>query len=733
VITIKGHLEYITYHNPENHFMIARLRPDQTDSAITILGHLAGVRPGEDLSVNGNWETHPKYGQQFRITSFEITLPSTLDGIRKYLQSGMIKGLGPKLAERVVNRFGERTLAVIETDPDRLQEIEGVGEKKAALISAAWKDHHAVRTLMTFLQEVGVKAAHGARLMRLYGSDAQTIVQEDPYRLAMDMPGTGFYIADAIARHTGVPEDDPDRIDACIIHELGQSVREGHTYTHLDRLIEHNHKFFRIEEKLLMQGIKRLEEQFEIEVETGADGESDRVYLKNLHQAECGIAGRIAALMSVPVSVPHIDAEQITNQVFHKLALKPSEEQIAVLGDILSQRVAVITGGPGTGKTTLIRSIAALFETLGQEIALATPTGRAARRLSEVTHRKAVTIHKLLGYNLNEQIFEKNRDNPVEADVIIVDETSMVDTLLMYHLTMALSPIAALILVGDIFQLPSVGPGNVLADMIASRRIKAYELTKIFRQDRESPIVLNAHRVREGQFPQFDPPEDPEGLSEFYYIQQGNPERVVKTIVELCSKLIPEKFNIDAVRDIQVLTPMHKGTVGTINLNSALQKALNPNKGANGSKGIGFKPGDKVMHLKNNYQKDVYNGDIGVVKAVDPEDQILSVDFYGRSVVYDYSELDELTLAYAISVHKSQGSEYPVVIVPLLTQHYILLQRNLLYTAITRGKKLVILIGTRKALEVALNNEKPLTRYSCLAERLKLSLPDIGTAMFAAG
>jgi len=451
------------------------------------------------------------------------------------------------------------------------------------------------------------------------------------------------------------------------------------------------------------------------------DTDTEAVFLKQLHQAEAGIANKINALLSIPTSFTGLDSGQITLEVLKKLAIKLSSEQLAALEGILSHRVAVITGGPGTGKTTLIKSISALFDALGKRLRLAAPTGRAARRISEVTGRKAETIHKLLGYNPANGFFEKNRDNPVDADALIIDEASMIDTFLMFHLLQAVHMQSMLILVGDAFQLPSVGPGNILSDIIKSKKIETFELKKIYRHAKESPIIVNAHKIRKGQPPDLEKAGDSEDLSEFYFIEQNNPETVVKTIVELCVRKIPERFDFDPLDEIQVLTPMHKGLAGTLNLNHVLQKRLNPNTIMIETMGNTFKLGDKIMHLKNNYQKEVFNGDIGTIYDVDKKAQMLSVNYYGRIVDYDFSEMDEISLAYAISVHKSQGSEYPAVIIPIMMQHFVLLQRNLLYTAITRGRKLVVIIGSKKALLTALNNDSPQRRLSRLADRLMAS------------
>ncbi|MDL1989155.1 MAG: ATP-dependent RecD-like DNA helicase, partial [Deltaproteobacteria bacterium] len=700
-------------------YIIAKLKPGNTDNLVTVVGFMGGVSPGEALKIMGEWETHPKYGQQFRIKSYDVTLPASVEGITNYLKSGIIKGIGRLMAGRIVKRFGADTLNVIENYPEKLLEVEGIGKTKAASISNAWKDHHAIRSLMQFLQEAGVKTSYSAILLKEYGLDALNIIQSNPYCLANDIPGIGFYMADAIALKLGKSENEPERARACIIHLMQQFSNDGHVFAYLDQLTARCKNLFQIESEAAEEAIEYLSTAGELLIENKAEvPDKKAVYLKALHQAEAGLANRLKALLSVPVVPQGIDTEQISNEVLKKLAIKLSEEQLNVLEKIFSYRAVIITGGPGTGKTTLIRSINAVFKALGKQISLAAPTGRAARRLAELTHRDAKTIHRLLGYNFKDNLFDKNQDNPLDADAVIIDEASMVDTYLMFHLLNAIPMTSMLIMVGDVFQLPSVGPGNVLDDMIKSDIIPVFYLKKIFRQARESSIVLNAHRVLKGEFPLLKHINEPADLSEFYFIEQNNPEKVVSTIVELCTRAIPERFGFDPVKEVQVLAPMHKGVVGTINLNQVLQKVLNPNPVTINATNNSFKPGDKVMHLKNNYQKEVFNGDIGTIISIDSKKEELSVDFYGRAVSYDFTETGELSLAYAISVHKSQGSEYPAVIIPLMTQHYALLQRNLLYTAITRGEKLVILIGMKKALDIALKNDRPRQRLSMLTDRL---------------
>jgi exodeoxyribonuclease V alpha subunit len=716
---LEGELERITYFNARNHYTIAKLKTSKTDSLVTIVGTMTAVQTGQFLKVEGTWETHPKYGQQFKIQSYKETLPATIDGIKKYLKSGIVKGIGPSTADRMINHFKSDVFEIIERYPDRLVEVEGIGEVKAASICSAWKYNHAARNLMHLLQEAGVKTSYCAKMLKHYGTNAADIIRNDPYRLTSDIQGLGFYLADKIALKVGVSRDDPKRIRACVIHVMQQFTNEGHVFAYEEQLLEHCSRFFRLGADIARNAIKTLVDEKELVIEHHPESsEKKTVSLKEFHEAETGISDRVKALLSVPVKPPPIDSERISREVQKKLAIALSGEQIDALAKILSHRITIITGGPGTGKTTLIRSISAIFEALGKQVLLAAPTGRAARRLSEVTRRDAKTIHRLLGINFQDGVFLRNRDNPLDADAVIIDEASMVDTLLMFHLMNALPVTAVLVLVGDVFQLPSIGPGNVLSDLIKSARIPVFYLKKIFRQAYQSPIILNAHRIRNGEPPVFRPLDESDSLSEFYFLEQKDPDKIVSTILDLCIKTIPQDFSLDPMLDIQVLTPMHKGLVGTTHLNQVLQKALNPNPVVVETTGSAFKIGDKVMHLKNNYQKEVFNGDIGTIVAVDLKGDNFSVDYYGRTVNYDFTETDEVSLAYAISVHKSQGSEYPAVILPLTVQHYVLLQRNLLYTAITRGKRLVILIGTKKAMTIALKNDTPKKRLSGLAFRL---------------
>jgi len=714
--TIEGQIEHITFRSKETHFMIAKLRVAGTRGLLTVLGHFPEPRTGETLRLKGRWETHARYGQQFKVTAFEVLLPAGVDEIRRYLSSGLIKGVGPKTAERLIARFKDETLAVIEAAPHRLAEVKGIGKDKAERIALAWREHHAVRALMRFLQDHDVKPAYGAMIYRAYGPDAMEILQSDPYRVAADIPRAGFYIADAIVQKSDLPIDESERAQACLRHLLQEAGEEGHLFIPRAELEAHCGQAFNLAFDAVRDGLDHLMAEGQVAVDT--DAPDVPVYLQSIRAAEIDIARRLQALLTIPVTLPQVDLQTMAATAVRRLAISLSDTQTAVLQSIRNQRLVIITGGPGTGKTTIIRAIAAMFEAEGLDFLLAAPTGRAARRISEVTGRAAATLHKLLGFNIAAGRFEHDQDNPLETDAMVVDEASMVDVLLMDHLVKALPHAARLILVGDVSQLPSVGPGSVLADLMASRVVQAFELTEVFRQAALSPIITNAHRIRHGELPLMTPLASGAPLSDFTFIEQGHPEAIAQTIRDLCKVRIPMELGLDGICDVQVLTPMHKGPLGTIRLNSMLQAHLNPDA----VKDAPYSLNDKVMHLRNNYRKEVFNGEIGTVVRVDRAEERLRVDFDGHEVVYDEADLDELTLAYAISVHKSQGSEYPVIILPMVTQHYVMLQRNLLYTALTRARRMVILVGSAKAVRVAVQADAPNRRRSLLAWRLN---PDV--------
>ena len=720
MISLEGTLEHITFYNEQNHYTVGRLKTGFPKTTVTIVGHLPKVTVGETIKLNGDWTTHHRFGQQFKFETAEILLPATIDGIRNYLTSGLLKGVGPSTSEKIIARFGEQTFSIIEESPKKLSQIDGIGKKKAALIHSQWQSHHCLTSIMKFLQENGIKTVYSGKIFKTYGKQALDIIQQDPYQLANDIPGIGFPIADKIATNLGIEMNIYDRAQACILHILREAIGNGHVYIHEKDLLARISDVYEINPHTTGESLEDLSNAGDIVIESFSETSEDRaVYLKPMWQAEHAIANRITALLSIPVSPLPTPVKNVLAEVENKLIISLSSEQETVLEAITNHRISIITGGPGTGKTTLIKSITEMNRILGRCVCLMAPTGRAARRLAEVTGQKAHTIHKLLEYSFEDQLFGKDQDDPIDADLIIIDEVSMVDTILMHHLLNAIPFNATVIMVGDAHQLPPVGPGNILSDMITSEKIPVFYLKTIFRQAAQSPIIVNAHHVRNGEFPHLNKMNEPfDSEAEFYFIEQHTPENVVSSIVDLCSKKLPDMFNLNPVDDIQVLTPMHKGVAGTINLNRQLQSALNKSPGTLTHGNNRFKIGDKVMHLKNNYQKEVFNGDIGTIISMDQADDLLCVDFYGRNVEYSLEEIDELALGYAISVHKSQGSEYPAVVLPLITQHYIMLQRNLLYTGITRAQKYVVLVGTRKALSIAVKNNKPQLRCSGLSERL---------------
>jgi exodeoxyribonuclease V alpha subunit len=718
---IHGLLEKISYHNEENDFMVAKLRERDKRELTTIVGNLSGINPGESLKLTGNWVHNKKFGEQFQVEMFEVTVPATLLGIQKYLASGLIKGIGPIMSERIVEKFGLDTLEVIEKKPERLSEVEGIGTKRISMIKKTWEEQKEIKEIMIFLQGHGVSASYSAKIYKQYGNQSIEIVKENPYRLAHDIYGTGFITADKIAQHLGIDQNSLIRVKAGLLYVLNQLTEEGHVYYPENPLIHKAREILHVDEEIIFQAIKELSKEKELFLEDlDLEGNLRAVFLAPFYVAETGVAQRLINLKESPSNIRPIHAEKAIEWVQQKLGIELARKQEEAVLLAATSKVLIITGGPGTGKTTIITAILRIFQQLKVRILLAAPTGRAAKRMNEATGWGAKTIHRLLEYSPHKGGFKKDQDDPLEADVVIIDETSMVDTLLMHHLLKAIPSHAHVILVGDVDQLPSVGPGNVLKDIIKSERFTVVTLTEIFRQAQESMIVVNAHKVNQGQLPvikEIDKPEE----TDFRFIQEEDPEKILQNILDLCSERIPGQYRFHPLREIQVLAPMHKGTIGVTNLNIELQKRLNP--GPSGiTRGVwNFRLGDKVMQVVNNYDKDVFNGDIGWISKIDSEEREVVIDFDGRPVPYDYSDLDEITLAYAVSVHKSQGSEYPVVILPVVTQHYLLLQRNLIYTGITRAKKRVVLIGTKKALAIAVRNNKPQRRYTLLSERLAAS------------
>lgn len=718
---LEGQIERITYTNEENGFTIAKLKVYGRPDLVTVVGNLMAPTPGEILKLKGEWANHPKYGEQFKIVQYKTTVPASVYGIQKYLGSGLIKGIGPVMAKRIVKEFGEQTLDIIEDEIDKLEQVAGIGSKRIRMISKAWDDQKEIRDVMLFLQGHGVSSGYATKIFKQYGNRSIQVVKKNPYRLATDIFGIGFVTADHIAAKLGFDKNSELRAEAGILYVLHQLADEGNVYYPYEPLLNKCKEILEVEEGIIVKAVDTIAVERKIVIEKineapGQLKENRGVYLAKFHVTETGIARQIKALLKAPKSIRSFDSSKAASWVQEQLSIDLAENQVQALRSAAESKVLVITGGPGTGKTTIINALLKIFSGLKVRIMLAAPTGRAAKRMSEATGYEAKTIHRLLEYSIQKGGFKKDDEQPLDCDLIIVDEASMIDTILMYHLLKAIPLKATFILVGDVNQLPSVGAGNVLRDIIASDVIPVVRLNEIFRQAKESKIIVNAHKINNGILPSFTPsgPKD-----DFYFIEQEDPENVLRIILELVSDRVPRRFGFDPIDDIQVLSPMHKGTVGTGNLNIELQRWLNLRKDGVTSGNRAFRTGDKVMQIKNNYDKEVFNGDIGRIARVDPEMREVDISFDGRNVPYDFTDLDEIVLAYAVSVHKSQGSEYPAVIIPILTQHYMLLQRNLIYTAVTRGRKLVIVIGTKKALAIGVKNDKTRKRYTFLEQRLK--------------
>lgn len=718
---IRAQIERITYCNEENGYTVAKAKVGGRHGLVTVVGNLLSVSAGEELKLRGEWHNHPKFGEQFRIESYESIVPATVKGIEKYLGSGLIKGIGPVMAKRLVSKFGLETLTIIENDIKKLYKVEGIGDKRIGMIRKAWDDQKEIREVMLFLQDKGVSPTYGAKIFKQYGNRSISVLQGNPYRLATDIFGIGFLTADKIAENLGIAKESQIRAEAGILYVLHQLSDEGHVYYPYEQLREECKKILGVENDILMKAFGQIASDRKILIEDlNKEGElrenKKAVYLAKFHVSEVGIADKLNHLMRIPKPLRTFDRDKIIEWVQGELKIQLAENQKQAVKESIDKKVMVVTGGPGTGKTTIINAIIKVCKKLGQRVLLAAPTGRAAKRMSEATGHEAKTLHRLLEFSPKDGGFKRDENNPLDTELIVIDETSMVDTTLMHHLLKAVPQEATLILVGDVDQLPSVGAGNVLKDIIDSMVIPTVRLTEIFRQAKESLIIVNAHRVNNGQMPVFTYHKDQ--LQDFYFFEIEEPEKVLEKILELCKEKIPGKFGFHPVHDIQVLTPMHRGVAGASNLNAELQKHLNHSTDELTRGGKVLKAGDKVMQIRNNYDKEVFNGDIGRILRIDREEQEIVVDYDGRHISYEYSELDEIVLAYAVSVHKSQGSEYPVVVMPILTQHYMLLQRNLLYTGITRGKKLVIVVGTKKALAIAIKNNKPQKRYTLLRDRL---------------
>jgi exodeoxyribonuclease V alpha subunit len=719
---IQGSVERVTFANEENGYSVIKVKVPGRKDTVSVVGNFVSVTPGEVLRMEGSWDFHARFGEQFKVDRYETAVPDSIRGIVQYLGSGLIRGIGPIMAKRIVSRFETSTLEVIENNPARLLEVDGIGEYRLDQIRKAWEDQKDIRELMIFLRSHGVSAAFATRIFKYYGKASLEVVKENPYRLAMDVSGIGFLTADQIAQRLGVPLDSPLRAEGGLTYVLHQATEEGHVCVPQARLLEECQKLLEIPQTILEQALTRqIAEQRIIKERlpsaTGITfGDDEAVYLRGYYLAETQVAKRLKHLAAFLPFQTKLNPETTISWLRRKLPFKLAPLQEQAVKQALTEKVLIITGGPGTGKTTLIRAVLAMFRQMDARICLAAPTGRAAKRLSEATRYPAGTIHRLLEYSPHLGGFQRNEQRPLTADLVIVDEASMLDVLLMHHLLKAVPSHATLVLVGDVDQLPAVGPGNVLLDTITSQQFAVVRLTEIFRQAQQSQIVINAHLVRQGKFPRLR--TDRESLQDFYVIEKEEPEEVLEIILKLCTDRIPARFGLDPIEDIQVLTPMNRGIIGAQRLNRELQQALNPSQTSLERGGFAFCVDDKVMQVRNNYDKDVFNGDLGRIRKIDMENQEVGVEIDGRILSYDFSELDELVLAYAVTIHKAQGSEYPAVVFPLLTQHYMMLQRNLLYTAMTRARKLAVIVGSKKALAIAVRNNQIQERFTLLRERL---------------
>jgi exodeoxyribonuclease V alpha subunit len=710
---LAGLVDRVTFHNEENGFCVLRVKARGQRDLITVVGHAASISAGEFVQASGSWVNDRTHGVQFRASFLKATAPTTTEGIEKYLGSGMIRGIGPVYARKLVRAFGEVVFEIIEQEPTRLREVTGIGPKRAERIIAGWAEQRVIREIMLFLHSNGVGTSRAVRIYKTYGAEAVQLISENPYRLARDIRGIGFITADQIAAKLGIEKTALIRVRAGISFALAEAMDDGHCGLPADELIP-------LAQKLLEVPAELVETALGLELQDGtviADDLDGRrcVFLAGLYRAEREIAGKLTALAARKPPWPSIDAVKAIPWVEQRTKLALADSQKEAVRVALASKVLVVTGGPGVGKTTLVNSILKILLAKNVEIALCAPTGRAAKRLSESTSLEAKTIHRLLETDPRTGSFRRNEQMPLGCDLLVIDETSMVDVPLMRAVLRALPDEAALLLVGDVDQLPSVGPGQILADIISSGAVPVVRLTEIFRQAAESRIIVNAHRINQGLMPDLTAGDG----ADFYFVDATDPEEGVRKLLAIVHERIPKRFGLDLIRDIQVLCPMNRGGLGARSLNIELQKVLNPPGEIRVERfGWTFCPGDKVMQIENDYDKDVYNGDLGLVSRIDTEEGEVTVDFDGREVAYGFSDLDELVLAYATTIHKSQGSEYPAVVIPLTTQHYPMLQRNLVYTGVTRGKRLVVLIGQRKALAIAVKGARARRRWSKLGEWL---------------
>jgi exodeoxyribonuclease V alpha subunit len=729
-IAVQGTVRKITYHHPDTNYTVLRLDVENAPG-VTVVGGVYPVAEGEEIKVFGFWKTHPRYGQQFQVDHWEKVDPATLEGIEKYLGSGLIKGIGPTYARRLVDAFGFETLKVLSQEPHRVLEVEGIGAARARGIMQAWEAQRGMQDIMVFLQGHGIGAALALKIYRFYGLDTIRRVKQNPYALAREIYGVGFVLADRIAASLGISGDFPLRVQAGVLHVLKEFVDQGHCFVLFSALVRNAAALLRVGEGVIENAVEQLAGSGDVILEQTTTEERAHVYLLELYRAEQRVAGALHRLLSSPsvtlgggrkAAAGTAEPRELIGLGDLEL-IDPSfaileEEQQEAVRQALQQKVLVITGGPGTGKTTLLNSLLALLRHARFSFVLAAPTGRAAKRMAESAGEEAMTIHRLLEYNPHEGGFQRSEDRPLEADVVIIDEASMVDLSLMDNLLSAIDRHSHLVLIGDVDQLPSVGPGSVLRDLIDSGMIAVVMLRRIFRQDRHSLIVANAHRILQGQ--SLVTPND-SLQRDFMLLARESEEEILKAVKDLVKEELPRALNLAAdevAHAIQLLTPMHRGVLGTIQLNREIQSLLNP-VGDSLQRGESLlRAKDKVMQLRNNYDKGIYNGDLGRITSIDRKEGKVQVDFYDKLVEYNDDELDEISLAYATSIHKSQGSEYPVVIIPLHMSHYMMLHRSILYTAVTRGKKRVVLVGSRRALAMAIQNVRLERRYTGLKEKL---------------
>ncbi|MCP2519455.1 ATP-dependent RecD-like DNA helicase [Candidatus Aminicenantes bacterium AC-335-K20] len=717
MIEMKGEVERIIFFDLESGYTVAEFLTEENE-LITIVGNFHPLSVGETLKVAGEWEINPRFGTQFKVKNFIPILPSSVRGIERYLSSGLVKGIGPVLARRIVKKFGEETIKIIDEKPEKLLEVSGIGAQKMEEIIDSWKRNKEVRELIIFLQQYGVSTNLALKIYNRYRSNCFKILKTNPYQLSYDVWGIGFKTADQIAMKLGISPDSIERLKAFIIYILNQDIAQGNVFSSIEEIKKKCEKELGVNTERIEEAIEELNKNGKIIIEEYRleNGENNKaIFLPYLYQAERKVTQVILDLASSPVLLPPFDIQKAILEIEEEMGIRLTGEQKMAIEKSLQYRILIITGGPGTGKTTIIKAIVELYKKLGRKCLLSAPTGRASKRLSEATHHEAKTIHRLLEYNPQQNYFRRNEANPLDGDILIIDEFSMVDLPLMYHLVKALPKWIHLILVGDKDQLPSVGPGNLLKDIIDSGKVETVELNEIFRQAKQSLIVVNAHRVNKGKYiiiPKYR-------NSDFCFIEEENERNVFEYILKFYTKEIPYRLNIHPLSTkIQVISPMYKGLVGVDNLNQELQRILNPGGDSIQVGTRKYKVNDKVMQIKNNYEKEVFNGDVGKIVELDKENLSLLIEFDERRILYQKEELDEITLAYAISVHKSQGSEYDAVIIPILFQHYIMLQRNLFYTALTRARKFVAVIGSKRAIYIAIKNDTPLKRNSLLKERL---------------